>query len=446
MESLNFEAQKIKYPQMIENILESYRQFLEGAGLSEQMSLIVENTTVFILIILLAFLADRLTKRILVRIIKTIVKKSKNQYDNIFYEKKVFNRLAHIAPALVINGLIVFLIDAPETSADSAGLASSGFHLVNFIKTLTEIYMVLVITLVLDSVISAFHEIYMKLPISKERNIKAIVQVVKIIVYFIAALILIATISGKPVSGLLAGLGAFAAVIMLVFKDSILGLVASIQLSANNMVNVGDWIALPKYGADGDVIDIGLTTVKVQNWDKTIATIPTYALVSDSFNNWRGMEESGGRRIKRAINIDMQSVKFVDNELLKKFKKFSVLTSYINEKQKEIEEYNKAMKTDDSLPVNGRRMTNLGTFRKYLELYLDQHPKINTDMTFLIRHLQSTEKGLPIEIYVFSNDQAWSNYEAIQADIFDHILAIIPEFELSVFQNPTGEDFKRLGS
>jgi len=431
---------------MIENILESYRQFLEGAGLSEQMALIIENTTVFILIVLLAFLADRITKGILVRIIKKVAQKSKNQYDDIFVKKGVFNRLAHIAPALVINGLIVFLIAAPEVAADSSELGNSGFNLVNFIKNLTEIYIVVVITLVFDSVVSAFHEIYMKLPISDGRNIKGVVQVVKIVIYFIAALFLIATISGKPVSGLLAGIGAFAAVLILVFKDTILGLVASIQLSANKMVNVGDWIALPKYGADGDVVDIGLTTVKVQNWDKTIATIPTYALVSDSFNNWKGMEESGGRRIKRSINIDMQSVKFVDMTLLNKFKKFTVLSKYIIDKQKEIEEYNEDLKTDESLPVNGRRMTNLGTFRKYLELYLEHHPKINNDMTFLIRHLQPTEKGLPIEIYVFSNDQAWANYESIQADIFDHILAIIPEFELNVFQNPTGEDWKKLGS
>jgi len=444
VESFIFEDSNTK--KMIKNILESYRLLLESVGFSEQWALITENATVFIIIVLLAFLADRITKGILVSVIKRLVKRSKNQYDDIFLEKGVFNRLAHIAPALVINALIIFLIDTPEAATDTSEVANNGFHLVNFIKTLTELYIVVVIVLVLDSMVSAFHEIYKKLPISKERNIKAIIQVVKIIIYFIGALVLIANISGKPVTGLLAGLGAFAAVIMLVFKDSIMGLVASIQLSSNNMVNVGDWIALPKYGADGDVIDIGLTTVKVQNWDKTIATVPTYALVSDSFNNWRGMEESGGRRIKRSINIDMQSVKFVDDILLNKFKKFTVLTDYILEKKKEIEDYNKELKADDSMPVNGRRMTNLGTFRKYLELYLDHHPKINKDMTFLVRHLQPTEKGLPIEIYVFSSDQAWANYESIQADIFDHILAIIPEFELSVFQNPTGEDWKMLGA
>ncbi len=431
---------------MIENIIERFRDILLGIGMTESWALFIENTAVLIIIILLAFLADKITKGILVRLIKLMVKHTKNQYDDIFLEKKVFNRLAHIAPALVINALIVFLIDSPETIVKGQELVNEGPDFVGIIKTITEIYIILVSARVIDSVINAIHEIYNQLPISEGRNIKGIVQVVKILIYIIAALFVISSISEKPISGLLAGLGAFAAVLILVFKDTILGLVASIQLSANKMVNVGDWVSLPKYNADGDVIDIGLTTVKVQNWDKTIANVPTYALVSNSFNNWRGMEESGGRRIKRSINIDMQSVKFVDDEMLKKFRKFSILSEYIEDKQKEITTYNKLTAVDDSLPINGRKMTNLGTFRKYLELYLHNNPKVHQDMTFLIRHLQPTEKGLPIEIYVFSKDQAWANYEAIQADIFDHILAIIPEFELRVFQNPTGEDWRSLGS
>jgi len=235
-----------------------------------------------------------------------------------------------------------------------------------------------------------------------------------------------------------------AAVLILVFKDTILGLVASIQLSANKMVNVGDWISMPKYNADGDVMDISLNTVKVQNWDKTIATIPTYALVSESFNNWKGMEESGGRRIKRSISIDMNSISFLTGDQIAKFRKYHLLKDYINTKEKEIEAFNTSLELDDDTVTNGRRMTNLGTFRKYLENYLHNHPKIHQNMTFLVRHLQPTEKGIPMEIYVFSNDQAWANYEAIQSDIFDHILAIMPEFGLRVFQNPTGDDFQKL--
>jgi miniconductance mechanosensitive channel len=210
------------------------------------------------------------------------------------------------------------------------------------------------------------------------------------------------------------------------------------------MVAPGDWIEMPSHNADGTVLDITLNTVKVQNWDKTIATIPTYALVSESFRNWRGMEESGGRRIKRSINIDMNSVRFVDDEMAAKFKKIHFLKDYVVNREKEILKYNEENKIDGSILVNGRRMTNLGTFRKYVEEYLHQHPKIHNDMTFLVRQLQPDERGLPIEIYVFSNDQAWANYEAIQADIFDHILAVIPEFDLRVFQNPSGSDFQHL--
>jgi miniconductance mechanosensitive channel len=417
---------------MITDLILEYRLFLEGIGLSEQLARILENLTVLILIALLAFLADRITKFILIRLVGNMVKSSKNQYDDILLKKRLFARIAHIAPALVIHATVVFLIDAPALLA--------------LIKTITELYIILMVALVLDSLISALHEIYMVLPVSKGRNIKGYVQLIKILIFVIAALVIIAALTDKSVGGLLTGLGAFAAVLMLVFKDTILGLVASIQLAGNKMVSVGDWISMPKYNADGDVIDIGLNVVKVQNWDKTIATIPTYALVSESFNNWRGMEESGGRRIKRSINIDMNSVGFLDKEMIEKYKKIRILKDYLEQKEKEIEEFNKKVGADTSNRINGRRLTNIGTFRHYLELYLKNHPQIHQDMTFLVRHLQPTEKGIPIEVYVFSNDQAWANYEAIQADIFDHIMAVIPEFGLRVFQNPTGQDWRNLMS
>ncbi|MEX0987395.1 MAG: mechanosensitive ion channel domain-containing protein [Bacteroidales bacterium] len=415
---------------MIDSLLLKYRTLLESAGLSEKLALFIENGTVFIIIILLAFLADRLTRGILIKLVGTLVQRTKNQFDDILLRKKVFNRLAHIAPALVVNATVVYLIDV-------AGL-------VEFIRIITKIYIVLVSALVVESVISSLHEFYMQLPVAKGRNIKGYVQLIMILVYIVAVLVIISVLSNKPVTGLLTGVGAFAAVLILVFKDTILSLVASIQIAGNKMVSVGDWISMPKYNADGDVIDISLNTVKVQNWDKTIATIPIYALVSDSFSNWRGMEESGGRRIKRSINIDMQSVRFADADMLEKYKGIRVLKDHIEAKEKEIQEYNKQVGADTSGLINGRRLTNLGVFRKYLEFYLQNHPKIHKEMTFLVRHLQPTEKGIPIEIYVFSTDQAWANYEAIQADIFDHILAVIPEFGLRVFQNPTGEDWKNL--
>ncbi|MFW5886783.1 MAG: mechanosensitive ion channel family protein, partial [Bacteroidota bacterium] len=246
------------------------------------------------------------------------------------------------------------------------------------------------------------------------------------------------------VGSIFAGMGALAAVLMLVFKDSILGLVAGIQISAYDMVRIGDWIEMPSHNADGDVIDISLNTVKVQNWDKTITTIPTYALVSESFYNWRGMQEAGGRRIKRNISIDMKSVKFCTKEMLEKFKKIQYLKSYIEDKEKELLEFNKKNNVDEYILVNGRRLTNIGVFRKYLEAYLRNHPHIHKNMTFLVRHLQPTDRGIPVEIYVFANDTVWANYEGIQADIFDHVLAVIPEFGLRVFQSPSGDDFQKM--
>ena len=415
---------------MIEKLLEQYLTMLEGVGLSNQMAMIIENATVLVLIILLAFLADRITKRVLIGVIRQVVKRTKTTFDDILLQRKVFNRLAHIAPAVVINATVVFLFDAPD--------------LVAVIKKLTGVYMILVTALVIDSLISALHDIYNQLPVSRGRNIKGYMQVVKIIIYIFAILLVIDVFSEKSLTGLFTGLGAFAAVIMLVFKDSILGLTASIQLSANDMVKVGDWISMPQFNADGDVIDISLTTVKVRNWDKTIATIPTYALVSDSFNNWRGMQLSGGRRIMRSVNIDMRSIRFMDQEIREQLSSIAILKPYLEEKQKELEAYNKRIGADDANPVNGRRMTNLGTFRKYLELYLRNHPKVNQELTFIIRHLQPTDKGLPIEIYVFSKDQEWEKYEAVQADIFDHVLAVIPYFDLRIFQNPSGEDWRML--
>jgi len=415
---------------MIERLIEWYSEVLSGTELPDGLVVFIENTTIILIIIGVAILSDFIVKRIIIQGIKQVAKKTKNTWDDIFVRRKVFNRLAHLAPAIIIYYSLQYIFEAEG--------------LVTFMGNLTQSYMVLVVLLVIDAVLNAMHEIYRTLPISNGRNIKGYVQVVKIVFYCIAIIMIISIFSGETPKVLLGGVGAMAAVLILVFKDTILGFVASIQLSANKMVNVGDWISMPDYNADGDVIDISLNTVKVQNWDKTIATIPTYALVSDSFNNWKGMEESGGRRIKRSINIDMKSVGFLNQEQIEKFRKYYVLKDYINQKEKEISAYNKSLKLDEDTVTNGRKMTNLGTFRIYLENYLHNHPKIHQDMTFLVRHLQPSETGIPLEIYVFSKDQAWANYEAIQADIFDHVLAIMPEFGLRVFQNPTGDDFNKL--
>jgi miniconductance mechanosensitive channel len=298
--------------------------------------------------------------------------------------------------------------------------------------------------MVIDALLTALIDVYRTYPISQRLPIKAFVDAVKVIIYFFVAILTLSILLNTRMTVFFTGLGALTVVLMLVFKDTILNFVAGIQLSANNMVRVGDWLEMPRYGADGDVIDISLTTVRVQNWDKTVSTIPPYALVTDAFKNWRGMSESGGRRIKRAINIDMTSVRICDAEMLERFAKIQHIAEHIERKRKEVAEHNQGLNVSDDDLANGRHLTNLGTFRAYVEAYLRNHPKIHQEMTFLVRQLPPTDKGLPIEIYVFSNDQEWASYEAIQADIFDHIIAILPLFDLRVFQAPTGADMRGL--
>ena len=372
-----------------------------------------------------AALSQIITRILLIRVIYRILRKTKTTWDDFLIDRKVFSALAHLSSAFIIYKLYDF------SGVDTVSVMLYG---------IARIYFVVILALTATRMANVINDIYQTTPYAATRPIKGYVQLVQILIIFMATIVVIAILINKSPLGLFAGLGAMAAVLLLVFKDSILGFVASIQLSANNMVKPGDWIEMPSHRADGTVIDITLTTVKVQNWDKTITTIPTYALVSESFNNWAGMEESGGRRIKRSINIDMKSVRFCDAALLEKLSHFHLLKDYINQKEKEIAEYNQKLKLPEGDTYNGRRQTNLGIFRHYLEAYLRQNPNIHQEMTFLVRHLQPTEKGIPLEIYVFSKDQRWANYEAIQADIFDHLLAIIPEFELRVYQNPSGSD------
>lgn len=407
--------------------------FLYDWGLSEGLAKWLHVIVFIILIALVSWIADKITKRVIIRIIKGIVRRTKNQYDDIILDKGVFNSLAHLAPALVVYYMLpTIMIDFPNTS--------------EIFQKIVKMFMILVGLMVIISFLNALNEIYIRYAKSRSHMvpIKGYIQVLQIILILVGVISALSTLFGFPIGNFFAGIGAFAAVLILVFKDTILGVVASIQISANKMMSLGDWISMPSRNANGIVEDITVNTVKVQNWDKTIATIPTYAFVTESFDNWRGMEDSGGRRIKRSINIDMSSVKFCTSEMLEKFGRIQLISDYVKSRQLEVTKHNQKMQIDESVSVNGRRMTNIGTFRKYMEEYLHEHPKIHNEMTFLVRQLQSTEKGIPIEIYVFSNDQNWANYESIQSDIFDHIMAIIPEFELRVFQNPTGEDFKKV--
>jgi miniconductance mechanosensitive channel len=268
--------------------------------------------------------------------------------------------------------------------------------------------------------------------------------VVQIILFILGGIVIIAHWLGESPFILLSGIGALSAVLLIVFRDSLLGLVAGIQLAANDMVRVGDWIEMPKYEADGDIIDISLNTVKVQNFDKTITTIPSYALISDSFKNWRGMQASGGRRIKRSLFIDTNSIKFCTEEMIEKFKTIKFLTEYITSKEREIAEYNAKNEINRNNPVNGRALTNIGVFREYINQYLQHHPGISQEKTLLVRQLAPTENGLPLEVYAFTNDIRWDVYETIQSDIFDHLFAVAPEFRLQLFQNPSGIDFRKI--
>lgn len=407
------------------------RDIFQNLGLGKSLSVLVVSLIMVITVVFLSWLAYVVARFFIDRIVTVVVRKSKFKWDDIFLDNKVFTRLSHFAPAVVIHMM--------------AGLALDPYPgWLDFVQKLTYLYMIIAGLLFLFSLIDALHKIYQTLPIAEHRHIKGYLQLLKIFIGFIAFLIIISVTFDKDLTTLIAGLGAMAAVLLLIFKDTILGLVASVQLSANNMVQIGDWISMPSRGADGTVIDITLNTIKVENFDKTIITVPPYALVQESFQNWSGMERSGGRRIKRAIHIDVRSIKFLDNEQINRFKKIQILSDYIDHKQKDLEEYNKEHNIDNSVLINGRRMTNVGTFRAYINAYLEQHPNIHNDMTFLVRQLPVTEKGLPIEIYVFSKIQEWAKYEAIQADIFDHLLAVVPEFGLRIFQNPTGDDFQQL--
>ena len=410
-------------------MLNPLRDWLLQQGLSGQTVTFVTTAVEIVLVITLAVIADIVARRIIVRQLENIVGQTATAWDDIIVKRRVFHRLLHLAPALVVYVFAQPVLD--------------GYDLwIEIVRRTSLIYMVLVALLAIDGALNAGVDVLKSSKLPRGLPIKTVVQVLKLVLYSVATISVISLLIGQSPTLLLGGLGAMTAVLMLIFKDPILGLVAGIQLSSNQMVAPGDWIEMPKYGADGDVLEVALTTVKVENWDKTITTIPTYALITESFKNWRGMSESGGRRIKRAINIDMNSIHFCDEEMLDRFAKIQYITEYLEKRRHEVSGWNAERNVDVADPLNGRQLTNLGTFRAYVVAYLRNHPMIHQEMTFLVRHLAPTEHGLPIEIYVFSRDQVWSNYEGIQADIFDHILAIAPAFDLRIYQRPAGSDVR----
>lgn len=393
-------------------MLELIENWLVEQNLDATAALVLARIIAYFFVISLSVLANFVAKRLIVSVVKSLVSRSRTTWDDTLVQRRVFSKLSHLAPALVLY--------------TGMPLALEGYGLLTSLHSSAAlIYMILVAVLVVDSLLNAVLDIYGTYEISREVPIKSFLQVLKLVLYFVSGILILSIILDRTPLYFLSGLGALTAVLMLIFKDAILGFVAGIQLTANRMVAPGDWIEMPRYGADGDVVEMTLTTVKVQNWDKTITTVPTYALISESFKNWRGMQQSGGRRIKRAIHIDMNSIRFCTEEMIGRFSKIQYISKYVETKRAELAEHNRSAKVDDSSLANGRRMTNIGTFRAYVQAYLQNHPMVSQEMTLIIRQLAPGEHGLPIEIYVFCTDIRWAHYEAIQADIFDHILAVL---------------------
>ena len=372
----------------------------------------------------ISFLASKI---IILKPINSWFRKTKTKLDDIFLQSGFFNRLIYLIPLLILYNL--------------EGIFSQYSIIIH--RILNSIF-VLIILICINVLLSAFGDIYNRSRFSRRIHIKGYLQVVKLILFIVGILGIITILTGQSPVYLLSGIGALTAVLMLVFKDTILSFVATIQINSNDLFKIGDWVDAPQFGADGDVVDIALHTVKIQNWDKTITIIPTHKLIDSSFKNWRGMTDSGGRRIKRAIYIDISTIRFWDEELLRRFQKFDLLQDYLESKLKEVDNSNQTVGANLDQMIKGRRFTNIGTFRAYIKAFLKNHSDIHDEMTFLIRQLPPGEKGLPMEIYVFTNDTDWIRYESIQSDIFDHLMAIVSEFDLKVFQNPSGNDFKSI--
>lgn len=380
-------------------------------------------------LLVLAWLADIVTRRVLLRLITRAVSVTPTAFGNALLARHVISRLARVVPALVIYWGVAAIPGLPESA-------------VVVTRNVANAYMILTIAFALGHLLNAIDDIYRAHDAVRARNrpIKGYLQLLKIIAFVVTALLILAVLIDRSPLILLSGLGAMTAVLLLVFKDTIMSLVASVQLSSQDMLRVGDWIEMPQVGADGDVIDMALHTVTVQNWDRTIVTIPTWRLINESFRNWRGMSESGGRRVKRSLFLDQTSVRFLSNEERDRLRRIALIDDYLDRKKKELEAWNAKMLAGNKDAVNTRRVTNLGTFRAYVLAYLKAHPDVHQDMTLMVRQLQPGATGLPLEIYCFTATTDWVRYEGIQADIFDHLLALLPEFGLRVFQSPTGAD------
>lgn len=412
----------------MEHILYDY---LIEAGLSVRTATYLNVAVLILAVVILAVIVDWIIKKIIINLFAQFASKTKTNFDDLLIRNKLPQNVAHVVPFIIILELVPFIL------ADFPYVAS-------LVAKALEVFTILLVLWIVRSFLNTLKDYLKTLPRLKDKPIDSYTQVVMIFAWFIGILSAFAIITGVEFLKFVTTLGAASAVIILVFRDSILGFVASIQVSINDMVRIGDWITFEKYGADGDVIEINLSTVKVQNFDKTITTIPTYALISDSFKNWRGMENSGGRRIKRALSIKLDSVSYLSVEQVDELKKIKLISTYLETRQKDIDSFNSSNEVNKELLINGRNLTNIGVFRKYIESYIENHSATNKDMMIMVRQLAPTTHGLPLEIYAFSSDKRWQNYEYIMADIFDHMIAAVPYFHLEIFELPSNSSFKGL--
>ncbi len=400
----------------------------EGVG-EQYLPVLIEVAKVAGLV-LACVIVNWIGRNVILRVVRSIIQRTETKRDDVFLESGALTRLSHILPALVIH------FSAPVLFQEDGALLET-------IRKFVSIYLIAITLFVLDGVLNAVYRMLASHARAGNLPLKGFIQATKLIAILIGLILFVSVLFNKPPFLILSGLGALTAVFMLIFRDAILGFVAGIQISVNNMVRPGDWIEMESNSANGDVIDVSLTTIKVRNFDKTITSIPAYDLISKSFINWRGMSDSGGRRIKRSIRINLRSIRFVDEELLRELQRIQLLKPFLEQRGKEIREWNREREVDEDMPVNGRRMTNLGCFRAYCEAYLREDDRIRKDMTFLFRQLEPDGQGLPFQIYVFTATTNWVRYESIQADIFDHLIAALPTFGLSAYQEPSGEDLEK---
>lgn len=409
---------------MTEEVFNWTYKLFKSWGYSETISTYINLFVNIFQLIICVFIIHYIFKKILIEIFSAIAQRTKTEFDDLLVANKTTKYVAYLIPLLFVNLIVPVIM---KKFVYWEGIFSKGL----------QIYIVILVLWIIRSILNAVKDYLKKMPDFNDKPIDSYIQVFMIVLWIFGATSMVLIVFETTLITLFATFGAISAIVILIFKDTILGFVASIQVSVNDLVRIGDWVTFEKFGADGDVVEINLATVKVQNFDKTTTTIPTYSLISDSFKNWRGMENSGGRRIKRSVLIKVNSVRFLHTDELEGLKKIQLISSYLDQRQQDIEKFNTENAVDKSLTINGRNMTNLGIFRKYINLYLATHPGINKDMTMMCRHLQPTEKGIPIEIYAFSNDKRWINYEFIMADIFDHIIASVRYFDLEIYELPS---------